>query len=89
MSLFFNTHIGQNILIGKEDKDLGIVIQDNLSPKKHIDKVFGDTFKMLRNIWMNFHILDEDMIRKNITMMIKPKLDYAKVIWSPHKKSMC
>ena len=38
---------------------LGVVIQDNLSPEKHIDRIFCDTFKMLRNIHMAFHFLDE------------------------------
>ena len=34
---------------------------------------------------MAFHFLDND-IRKILISMIKPKLEYAKVIWSPHKK---
>ena len=74
------------ISIAKEEKDLGVVIQDNLSPKKHIDRIFGDTFGMLRNIWLAFHYLDKDMMRKIIITMIRPKLEYAEVIWSPHKK---
>ena len=41
---------------------------------------------MLRNIWMVFHFLDKDMMRKIVTTMNRPKLEYAKVIWSPHKK---
>ena len=41
---------------------------------------------MLRNIRMAFHFLDEDTIRKIITLMIRPKLEYAEVIWFPHKK---
>ena len=45
--------LGQNILsIEKEEKNLGVVIQDNLSTKKHIDQIFGDRFIMLRNIRM-------------------------------------
>ena len=28
--------------IEKEDKNFGVVIQYNLSPEKHIDKIFGD-----------------------------------------------
>ena len=35
---------------------------------------------------MVFHFLDKDMMKKIITTMIKSKLEYAKVIWSPHKK---
>ena len=34
---------------------------------------------------MAFHFLDKDM-RKIITTMIRSKLEYAEVIWSPHKK---
>ena len=64
-----------------------MVIQDNLSPEKYIlDRIFGDTFRMLRNIRMGFHFLYKDMMRKIITTMIRPKQEYAKVIWSPHKK---
>ena len=78
--------LGENIIwIVKEYKDLGVVIQDNLSSEKHINRIFSDTFMMLRNIWMGFHFLDKDMI-KLITIMIRPKLEYAEVIWSPHKK---
>ena len=74
-----------NISIEKEEKKLGMVIQDNLSPEIQIYKIFGDTFRMLRNIQMAFHFLDEDM-RKQIATIIRPKLEYAEVIWSPHKK---
>ena len=42
---------GQNIIsIEKEEKGLGVLVQDNLSPEKHINRIFGDTFMMLRNI---------------------------------------
>ena len=63
-----------------------MVVQDNLSPEKHIIRIFGDTFMMLRNIRMAFHFLDKDMRRKIITTVIRPKLEYAEVIWSPLKK---
>ena len=73
--------VGENITsIAKEDKNLGVVIQDNLSPEKHIDGLFGDAFIMLRNIRMAFHFLDKDMMRKIITTMIIPKLEYAEVM---------
>ena len=79
--------LGENIIsIAKEEKDLGAVIQDNLSTGKHINRIFGETFMMLRNIRMAFHFLDQDMMKKIMTTMIRPKLEYAEVIWSPHKK---
>ena len=69
-----------------EEKDLGVVIQDNLSPEKHINRIFGDTYRMLRNIRVAFHFLDKDMMKKIITTMIRPKLEYAETVWSPHMK---
>ena len=35
---------------------------------------------------MAFKYLDEEMIDKLITSLIGPKLKYAAMIWSPHKK---
>ena len=65
---------------------MGVIIQDNLLPEKHINRVIGDTFMMLRNIQIAFRFLDKDMMRKIITTMIRQKLEYAEVIWLPHKK---
>ena len=76
-----------HISIAKKEKDLEVVIQDNLSSEKLINRIFGDTFRMLRNIRMAFHFLDKDIMRKIITTIIRPKLEYAEIIWSPHKKN--
>ena len=35
---------------------------------------------------MAFKYLDEEIIKKMIISLIQPKLEYAAVIWSPHKK---
>ena len=59
-----------------------MIIQDNISLEKHIDKIF----MMLRNIRLAFHFLDRDRMRKIITTMIRPKLEYAEIMWSSHKK---
>ena len=66
--------LGDNIiLVAKEEKDMRVVMQYNLSPEKHIDRTFSDTFRMLRNIWMAFNFLGKDMMRKIITIMIRSK----------------
>ena len=70
----------------KEEKDLVMLIQDNASSEKHIDEIFCDTFMIPRNIRMDFHFSDKDMMKKIVTTMIRPKLEYAKVIWSSYKK---
>ena len=69
-----------------EEKDLGVIIQDNLSPNKHINKIVRETYSLLKNIRVAFHYLDEEMVKKLIVSMIRPRLEYAVVVWSPHKK---
>ena len=84
-----NSHkLVQNIIsIIKEEKDLEVVIKDNLSPEKHVNRIFGDVFRKLRNIQMAFHVLDENMMRKIIIAIIRIKREYTNVIWSTHKKA--
>ncbi len=38
----------------REEKNLGVVVQDDLSPEKHIDTIFRNVYGMLRNIRMTF-----------------------------------
>ena len=52
------------------EKNLGVWITDNLSPEKHINKITGDTYQMLRNIRMAFKYLDDEMFKKLITSFI-------------------
>ena len=54
--------------------------------QKHINKITGDTYQLLRNIRRVFKYLDEEMYKKMITLLTRPKLEYVAVIWSPHKK---
>ena len=74
------------ILKTKEVKDLGVVIQEILSPEQHISQLFGSTYKILTSIRVAFHYMDKDMMRKILTSMIRPRLEYAAVVWSPNVK---
>ena len=74
-----NTFINKRM----EEKDLGVTFTESLSPEKHIKKVTGDTYNLLRNIRDAFAYLDEDMMRKIFVTLIRPKLEYAVVVWSP------
>ena len=76
----------ETILKSKEEKDLGVVIQDTLSPERHINGIFGSTYKLLTNIRVAFTYMDKEMMKNIIKSMIRPKLEYAAVVWAPHKK---
>ena len=67
-----------------EEKDLGVTISNNLTFEKHVSKFTGETYNLLRNIQLAFSDIDEDMIKKLITSMIRPRLEYAALLWSPH-----
>ena len=68
------------------EKDLGVTVYDILSPEKHINRIVGESYNLLRNIKVAFHYSDEDMMRKLIVTMICPKLEYAAIVWSPSTK---
>ncbi len=63
----------------REENDLGVVVQDDLSPEKHISTIFGNAYGVLRNIRMTFHFMDKDM-KKILATMIRPKLEYAEIV---------
>ena len=76
----------QEILKTKEEKDLGVVIQDILSPEQHINQIFGSTYRTLTNIGVAFHYMDKDMMKNILTSMIHLRLEYAAVLWSSNAK---
>ena len=41
---------------------------------------------MLANNRVAFHYMDKDMMKRILTSMIRPRLEYAAVVWSPHAK---
>ncbi|MPC84487.1 hypothetical protein E2C01_079226 [Portunus trituberculatus] len=71
----------EQIMKTKEEKDPGVVMQENLNPEKHITKIFRYT-----NIKVALQYLDKDILKKIIMSMIGPMLGYAAVMWSPSLK---
>ncbi|MPC64514.1 hypothetical protein E2C01_058631 [Portunus trituberculatus] len=51
----------EQIMNTKEEKDLGVIIQENLSLYKHISKISGLSYKMLTNIRVAFHYMDKNI----------------------------
>merc|ERR1712035_20916 len=59
---------------------------ENLSPEKHINRITADTYNLVRNMKVAFSHVDENMVSKLITFLIRPKLEYAATVWSPSTK---
>ncbi len=71
------------IMKKKEEKDLRVTVINKLTFDKHIT---GETYNLLRNIKKAFTYLDEEMVKKLVTSIIRPRLEYAAVVWSPRLK---
>ncbi|MPD06048.1 hypothetical protein E2C01_101828 [Portunus trituberculatus] len=68
----------------ESEKDLGVLIIKEMSPYKHINEIVGETYNLLRNIRNAFSYTDEDMVKKLLVSLIRPRLWYAAVLWSPY-----
>ncbi|MPC61232.1 hypothetical protein E2C01_055299 [Portunus trituberculatus] len=82
-----NRRLVRNYLMGeeqiiktKEEKYLGVIVQENLNPENHKNKIFGLSYKMLTNVRVAFQFMDKYMMKKIITSMISSKLEYAAVV---------
>ncbi len=69
-----------------KEKDLGVIINNKLSPEDHINDKVSSTYNLLANMRVTFAYIDEEMVRKIITSFIRPMLEYAAVVWRPHLK---
>ncbi len=63
-----------------------MTVTNKLTFDKHINRITGETYNLLRNITTTFTYLDEEMVKKLITSIIRPRLEYATVVWSPRLK---
>ncbi|MPC76801.1 hypothetical protein E2C01_071233 [Portunus trituberculatus] len=50
-----------------------------MSPNKHINKIVGETYNLVRNIKIVFSYIDEDIVKKLLVSLIRP-------LWSPNTR---
>ncbi len=77
---------GVKLQKSKEEVDLGVTVTENLTPDRHIDKIAGEMMNLLKRVRMAFSYLDVGMMKKLLISMIRPRLEYAAVVWSFHIK---
>ena len=69
-----------------EEKDLGILFQDNLKLDKQILGSVCKANKILGLIKRSFVHMDCDLLMKLYKALVRPILDYRNVIWYPYTK---
>ena len=69
-----------------EEKDLGVVIDSDLTFDEHILTKVRVANAMVGLIRRTFSYLDPMMFLKLFTAFVRPHLEYAVAVWSPHLK---
>ena len=70
----------------QEEKDLGVIITENLKASVHCDKIAKKANKILGLIKRTFTYKDEQTILKLYKSLVRPHLEYAQQFWSPTLK---
>ena len=70
-----------------ETSDLGILRCDSLSYTKHINNIAASTRKLIGMVMKVIETKNRYLLTRIFTTHIRPKLEYATVIWNTHLKS--
>ena len=75
--LTYKDTMGEEVIMKEEEQDLGVIIQD-------INVLSTSIYRTLTNIRAVFNYMDKTMMKKIITTMMRPSLQYVAVLWSSH-----
>ena len=67
-----------------DEKDLGVIVDMELSFNDHISAKIKKANGVMGLIRRSFSYLDCEMFKKLHTMLVRPHLEYAQFVWSPH-----
>ena len=63
---------GKELRKVQREKDLGVTVQSNIQSESHIDRIFRETYNVIKNIGLAFQYMDKEMMRKLITTVLRP-----------------
>ena len=75
---------GQEIEHTFEEKDLGVIMDSELTFAEHITEKVNKANSLVGIIRRSFSNLDPDTFVKIFVAFVRPHLEYGQVIWSPH-----
>ena len=70
----------------KEEKDIGVVINEELSFDKHICEKVNKTNSIFAVVRRTFRNLNADIFLPLYKTLVRTHLDYASSVWVPYKK---
>ena len=69
-----------------EEKDLGIIIDSNLTFNNHINQKVNKANSMMGLIRRSFIFLNENTFKTLYRAIVRPHLEYGNDVWSPNLK---
>ena len=80
---------GQELGTAEVEKDLGILVTDNLKPSAQCAKATKKANGILGQIVRAFHFRTKAVLRKLFKAFVRPVLEYAVAVWSPWTEADC
>ena len=74
----------KTLKVVNEERDLGIIFQDDLKFNKHISTKVQKANSMQGLIIRSFDYLDKNSYIRLYKAMIRPQLEYGNAIWHPY-----
>ena len=68
------------------EKDIGVLVDRNLSFSKHIQQKVNKVNSIMELIRRTYTFLDETSFRFLFQALVRPNLEYAAAVWSPYTK---
>ena len=69
-----------------EEKDLGVSINMELTFEEHVATKVKKANSLMGLIRRSFSFMDGDLFKKLYTSFVRPHLEYAIPVWSPHHR---
>ena len=75
---------GEELAETTEEKDLGVLIDNELKFTRHIRGIVAKANRMIGLIKISFECIDTEMFLNLYNSLIRPLLEYCVQAWSPH-----
>ena len=70
----------------EKEKDLGVIIDQNLTFRDHINSKVNTANRNLGIIFRTFTYIDQEIFLNLYKSLVRPHLEYATPVWSPFYK---
>ena len=78
---------GQVLRIVEQHSYLGVIIDQQLSWKPHVEYVHGKAMKLIGFLNRNLHTCSKELKELSYKQFVLPVLDYASSIWDPYHQN--